>query len=73
MKGDVNNQKWLADLLMKVGMDSNWEVDVLEGADGKMYLVNTQNHTVVGEVTERAEVIRYEDPRDLGTVEIAGL
>lgn len=68
--GDFNNQRWLADLLHRVGMDSKWEVDVLEGEDGTLYLVNVGQRIVVGEVTTQAEVIRYGTPRDLGSIKI---
>lgn len=71
--GDFNNQKWLADLLHRVGMDSRWEVDVLEGQDGKLYLVNVEQRTILGEITKQAEVLRYETPRALDNVEIVGL
>lgn len=71
--GDFNNQRWLTELLHKVGLDSNWEVDVLEGADGKHYLVNAADRMVLGEITEQAEVVRYETPRALDSVEIVGL
>lgn len=60
MKADV-----LTESIIRMGMDTDWEMELIEATDGRILIVNLDTCQVHGEVNEPGDVLMYERPRPM--------
>ena len=60
MKADV-----LTESIIRLGMDTDWALELVEATDGRILIVNLDTSQVHGEVNEPGDVLLYEQPRPM--------
>lgn len=60
MKADA-----LTDALIKLGTDTNWEVDLIEDINGTILIVDIDKSMVLGTVVEPGDVIMFATARSM--------